>query len=349
MKPAVRLRLAPVDLRRAHRGLGLVELLIALAISLVIVLAATSVYLASRSTQRTIDEASAAHENGLFALRLIGRDLANAGFYPTVRVENAASVNTIQGYLNVTGRAAYQTGIFGCEGAVFDVDTATCPAATAGAPDTLVVGYFSNDAFGQASIGQRADCQGVDVNTASARYNAGRFSLAGVDTPPTLPLFIGNHYTLVGGPANLAGVDEAVTVEGRAFRPLGLGCNGTGAGNNTWTTVVQGLDDLQFRYGVFEDATRTPARFFTAAQVNALGNTTIDGVVFAPWERVSAVRVCVIARTFESPAALGSAAAAPRQFTNCDGGLTNQAATDLTLRKTYVQVFGLRNRQTTTF
>ncbi len=344
MKPLGRLHaLSPI------RGLGLVELLVALAISLVIVLAATSVYVGTRSTQRSIDGANAAHEAGLAALRLIGRDLANAGFYPTVRVESAANVNTLQGYLNITGRAAYETGIFGCEGAVFDIATGTCPAATAGAADTLVVGYFTNDAFGSGSVGQRTDCEGTDVNSNVARFNGARFAAGAVNTPPTLPLFIGNHYTLVGGAANRAGVNEAVTLEGRAVSTFSLGCIGTGSGGTDWRALVQGLDDLQFRYGVFQDVSRTPARFHTAAEVNALANVTIDGVVFAPWARVSAVRVCVIARTFEAPAALGSAAATPRQFENCDGTLTDQAAGDLSLRKTYVQVFGLRNRQTTTF
>lgn len=337
-------------LRRARTaGLGLVELLVALAISLVIVLAATSVYVGTRGAQRTIDGANAAHEAGLFALRLIGRDLANAGFYPVVRVENAASVNTIQGYLNVTGRAAYETGIFGCEGGVFDVSTGTCPAVTAGAPDTLVIGYFTNDGFGSGAVGQRTDCEGNDVNAATARYNTGRINAGGADTPPTLPLFIGNHYTLVGGAGNRAGVTEAVSVEGRTVQTFSLGCNGTGSGANTWTAITSGLEDLQLRYGVFEDLSRTPTRFYTATEVNALTNTTIDGVAFTPWARVSAVRVCVIARTFEAPAALASATGAPRQFENCDGGLTNQAANDRSLRKTYVQVFGLRNRQTTTF
>lgn len=331
----------------AERGLGLVELLVALAISLVIVLAATSVYLATRESQRSIDGANAAHEAGLYALRLIGRDLANAGFYPTVRVETPANLNTLQGYLNITGLGAYATGIFGCEGAVFDVSAGTCPTATAGEPDSLVIGYFTNDAFGSGIVGQRTDCEGNDAS--GSPFNAGRFVAGVIDTPPTLPLFIGNHYTLVGGAAERAGVTEPVTVEGRTVQTLSLGCNGTGSGGTDWRSLVQGLADFQLRYGVFTTATRTPARFHTATEVNALGNLTIGGVNFTPWERVSAVRVCVIARTFEAPAALRSAAAAPRQFENCEGGLTTQAANDLSLHKTYIQVFGLRNRQTTTF
>jgi type IV pilus assembly protein PilW len=330
------------------RGVSLVELMVAVAISLVLVLAATAAYLGTRDTQRTIDGANAAHESGVFALRLIGRELMNAGFWPSVRPADPARANVRADYENITGFAAYATGLFGCEGGVFDIATRTCPDPVAGAPDSLVVGYFTNDAMG-AGVGQRADCEGVDVGTAGATFNAGRQGAGPAGQPPALPLFIANHYTLVGGPAGRAGVTEAVTVEGRTANTFSLGCSGNGDGGTGWNAIVSGLEDLQLTYGVFTDATRTPARFHTAAEVNALGDATIDGVVMPAWARVSAVRVCVIARTFESPAALATTAAAPRTFEDCDGVAVAQAVGDRSLRKTYVQVFGVRNRQTTTY
>jgi type IV pilus assembly protein PilW len=334
--------------RWLQAGMSLVELLISMAISLVIVLAATSVYLATRDTQRSIDEANAAHEAGAFALRQIGRELMNAGFYPAVRVESAALANVVSEYSNITGLAAYAVGLFGCEGGVFNLTTGVCPPATAGEPDTLVVGYFTSDAFG-TTIGQRGDCEGNDVGAATARFNAGRAGAVAAGQPPTLPLFVANHYTLVGGAASRAGVNESVTVEGRTTNTFSLGCSGNGSGAFTWQPLLAGLEDLQLTYGVFDDNSRQPRRYLTADQIAAQGVVSIDGVNMAGWQRVAAVRVCVIARSFQAPAGLGVQAGQERSFENCAGQQVQQPATDRSLRKTYVQVFGVRNRQNATY
>ena len=73
--------------RRKVQGLTLVELMIALAISMVLVLAATSMYLATRESQRSVDQASAAHEAAAYTLRTLGRELMNAGFFPAAPEE----------------------------------------------------------------------------------------------------------------------------------------------------------------------------------------------------------------------------------------------------------------------
>lgn len=64
----------------APKGLTLVELMVAVAINLVLVLAATLLYLNTRSTQKMVDEKSAVSETGQFALALLGRELTLAGF-----------------------------------------------------------------------------------------------------------------------------------------------------------------------------------------------------------------------------------------------------------------------------
>lgn len=45
------------------------------------------------------------------------------------------------------------TGIYGCEGGVFDVRLATCPASDPASPDSIVVNYFTSDP--QTEIGTR--------------------------------------------------------------------------------------------------------------------------------------------------------------------------------------------------
>lgn len=328
MKPIVIPRMIHSARRRErHRGLTLVELLVATAISLVLVLAATAIYLATRDTQRTLDQASSAQESGSYALRSIGRDLMNAGFYPAVRTEVGGG-NVLAGYANITGQAAYATGVFGCDGAKFDPATAGCGTAAAGAPDSLVIGYFTTDAFG-TSLGQRADCTGTDV--AAAGVNLARVGTGDAASPPALPLFVANHYRLVDG---------TISVDGRTVATRSLECFGNGSA--TWQPILQGIDDLQLTYAVFADVTRVADRFYTADEVAALGNATIEGQTVPPWARVIAVRVCVIARTYESSAAVGVTSS----YTDCDG---TARTGDSSVRKIYSQVFGLRNRETATY
>jgi type IV pilus assembly protein PilW len=317
----------------------LIELLVALAISLVLALATVAAYLSTRETQRVIDESSDAQEAATYALRVIGRDVMNAGFYPAVRLEDPTNNNVLNGYSNITGRAAYEFGLFGCDGGVFDPTTGACPAPTPGAPDSIVVGYFTSDAFG-TSIGQRADCAGNDVGAATAAFNAGRLGGAAAGFPPQRPLFVANHYALQG---------ETEVVEGRTTGTRALACNGSGAGNAAYVPIINGVDDLQVTYGVFDDDSLVVRRFHTATEVNALTPAVINGVSVGAWGRVAAVRICVIGRTHETPAAVAPAGGTTLQFQDCTGALVNQAATDRSIRRTYIQVFGIRNRQTASY
>ena len=81
MTPKKLLKRAP----HGQAGLTMVELLVALAISLVLVLAATYVYLATRQSDRALERSSDAQETGVYVLQLLGREIANAGFYPASR------------------------------------------------------------------------------------------------------------------------------------------------------------------------------------------------------------------------------------------------------------------------
>lgn len=322
--------------RRVQQGLTLVELLVSITISLVVVLAATLMYQATRATQRTLDEAAAAHEAGAFALKVIGRDLMNAGFYPLVRTE-AGAENLLGSYLNITGQGAYDAGLFGCNGANFDAATGACSGtASTNNSDAVVVGYFTNDAFG-TNLGQRADCEGNDV--AAATVNTTRVGSGGAGNPPLRPLFVANRYQL-SAPQN-------TTLNGRTVTVRSLVCSGNGTNTPNFTPLVSGIDDLQITYGAFVDpANPVPARFYTAAEIAGLGSfTTADGTTRGAWWRVVAVRVCVIGRTYQTSTAITPGAAGVT-YTDCNGA---SQTGDQSLRKTYLQVFGIRNRNTMTY
>jgi type IV pilus assembly protein PilW len=322
---------------RTQAGVTLVELMVALTVSLVLVLAAVSLYTSTSASQRSLDELSAANEAGAVALRTLGRDLGNAGFYPAVRTETG-NENIAEVYFNPTPtQPAYAAGVYGCESATLNLSTGACNAAVTGAPDSLVISYFTNDSFG-TEVGQRADCEGND--SANAAVNNTRKGSGPSTQPPALPLFVANRYQVRAA--------ETTAVNGQSTTTRSLACKGNGSTGTAYTQLVPGIETLQLTYGVFGDDTWLPVRFYPANQVAGLGSVSIGGRTLTGWQRVAAVRVCVIARTFQSSTAISASASTPT-YQDCDGNTVTNVAGDSSLRKTYVQVFGIRNRQTATY
>lgn len=70
--------------RTGARGLTLVELLIAMAIGLIIVAAASVLFINSSNTRREVALSADAIENGRYGLDLLSRELSQAGFYGTL-------------------------------------------------------------------------------------------------------------------------------------------------------------------------------------------------------------------------------------------------------------------------
>jgi type IV pilus assembly protein PilW len=327
-----RLQHPSTSLGRVQRGLTLVELMVAIAINLIIVIAAMSLYSGTRESQRTIDQATEANEVGVYALRTLGRDVINAGFYPSVGTEG--NINVVQTY-KVTAKALfaatspYFTGIYGCEASAVNLTTGACgTAAAATDPDELVVGYFTSDAFGDMG-GQRKDCNGNDV--AAAAVNTTRIGTGPVDQPPAKPLFVANRYRL--------GPSTPVSIDGQSVNLRSLECQGNAS--TGFQSLIAGIDDFQVTYGVYADSSRVAKGYYTAAGVAALGAVTIDGNSIPAWGRVVAVRICVVSKTYGSNARLADKSGALRTWTKCDG--TTADVTDGAIRKTYTQSFGLRN------
>ena len=139
--------------RARQRGATLIELMVALAITLFLVAAAAYMYLGTRETQRAIERNSSNTESGTFALQLIGQDIMMAGYYPATssRIASPAAassaVSTVDKYpklasyppvklaLNqatitdwVSPAPIYLSGIYGCDSAKFLPRTGLCDA-----------------------------------------------------------------------------------------------------------------------------------------------------------------------------------------------------------------------------
>lgn len=367
--------------RRSIQGFSLVELLISMAITLVIVVAASLVYLSVRETDSTQSKVSDSMETGTFALQLIGRDIAQAETYPVLMPPTtvyAPEGKTIELHYppsdwsaKYLSNAPYQLGIFGCDGGTFDTTTATCVASTAmapyrSAPDSIVINYFSADAS-NTPAGNRDDCSGADtgndvVNAIRKLNTVPNASTPPIPTvedknlPPYLPVFVSNRYALN---------DTTTEIDKQVVTTKSLACNGNGMNGsrpgdaktaNIYYPILLGVEDLQITYGVspIVDNTvvpprmdLTPRQFYKASDFAALSAVTFEGHDYQPWERVTAVRVCMMTRTLGGSSRIQDKSGSARKYLDCtDDTEQSYAANDTSIRKRHMQVFALRNRLT---
>lgn len=366
-----------------QRGLTLVELMVALAISLVLVLAASYVYLATRQSDRALERSSDAQETGVYVLQLLGREIANAGYYPAARMPivgdatkpgsgEQTQIGMIDSYppLEASPRrptdwmnaaaswppVAFMTGIYGCDSAAFDTSTSTCGSSSAGTADTIVINSFTSD-IANNTVGTRYDCTGSlvdnDTNgaTAERKKNTGGtpplvpHTAVDPNLPPQSPLFVSNRYTLK---------QVKIALDQSDIMSYSLACSGNGSSPHGTTNtaayqpIVSGLADLKFSYGVYaDDKSLAPARFYTAAEVEALAPVLVNGQSLSGWQRVTAVRACVLTQTLGGGTRLGDKAGAGRTYLDCSDTEQDQPKGSTITR--YTQVFGLRNALKQTF
>lgn len=337
-------------------GVTLVELMVTIAINLVLVLAATLLFLNTRSTQRAVDERGAVFESGQLALDLLGREVGNAAFYPTASTEPSslgASVSNVRFDFDKAAKqmgalpVAYQHGVFGCHGQRFDVSSNACVDHTSGGPedsDALVVSYFTSDAF-SLNVGQRADCTHADVAGSSLGGNATRVgtvpSRGGSETgaqaaskpaegvAPDAPLLVVNRYELRAQTLSMEG--------GRTIQTYSLSCSGNGGSG--YQPLINGVEQFVVRFGLKDAATGSPTQYLDA---NAVAALPADSEGRVGWQRVGAVRICLMVRSINATA-----------LRNAEGNATSvedclrQSVTPpngAQLRR-FEQVFSIKNRQ----
>jgi type IV pilus assembly protein PilW len=346
--------------RNHQHGLSLIELLVAMVLTLVLVGGAIYIFLGTRDNQKAQERITESAETGALALALLGRELANAGYYPSV-LPPTSKTNTKQ-VLNsyppnnwvflptsptTPTPVPYLSGVYGCDDSKFNPPTSDCGSVTAGAADSIVINYFTSDAMG-SSVGQRRDCRGADVGNDpvnSIRKLNAVTNTENINLPPQQPLFVSNRYALntTNSAANKVEVDKQI------INVKSLACNGNGVTSPDiiFQPLLAGIEDMQFTYGVYNTSkTLAPDKFYTATQVSALVPIDIDGVSKKPWERVVSVRVCLMTKTIGGNPKIADKTSALRKYVDCNEVSQTQLATDNSIYKRFVQTFGLRNQLT---
>jgi len=259
-----------------QRGLTLVELMVALAISLVIVIAALTSLGIARAGFNAVDAASQLRDNGRFASDVIQRIAVQTGFkelryatQPATAAEIAANIHP---------------NIFGFNNAVI---SSTDPTNSATARTSSVLGYGSDililqyqalETFPGSGVadGSMINCNGTAANIIPSTRNE-KFS-------SIFHVYIG---TIDGEPT--------------------LGCttvDSTGASIDT-QPLIQGVEQFQVLYGVdgfttvntaFTGATDSiPERYLRADEMVVAGDPN-SAATYNNWRHVRSIRVGMVIR-----------------------------------------------------
>jgi len=309
-----------------QRGLSLVELLVSLAISIVIALAAASAYLGTRSTATAMANISTLNETGKLALDMIGRDLQMAGYYPAIVSSSSTTSNMMGSFSNTKNTAypAYNQGLFGCDGGQFNPTTGACPTVVANAPDSIVINYFAQVELDATTFGSGFDCLRQPVSNDTSNV-AGK------------PQYVSNRFGLVDTSYTAAGASPTV----RTVNTKSLACNGNGKNpeDTVYQPIFEGIEDLVFRYGANAGAgSQSPETYYTAAEVSAL--PTVNGT--NGWQRVTSVHVCVLTRSLENTRTQDKPGTL-RTYTDCRGNVKTYAIGERALFKRFDRIFAIRN------
>ena len=310
----------PIGLGARQRGLTIVEILVALLVSLILIAGVIQIFVGTRQTYRFQDALARVQENGRFAVATIGRDLRLAGFVGCTTLVSVAP-NAVPPLAVNYSRDTYISGL--------------APAGLGQAPGTDVVTLrMLEPGMMRLSVDMpnppnlvtvEANTQGLQVGDVAAVADCNNVDLFTVNT--------------VGGGAGAITVEpnDALRVAYVAGAELGRYrevtyyiADGASGQRALWrrddgvdAELIDGVEDLWMRYGEDLDNDGAPDAYVAAAAV-------ID------WSRVRSVRFSLLLASAEDNVTGGP------QPVNFRGAALVPA--DGRYRQVLTSTVGLRNR-----
>ena len=318
--------------KHSQSGFTLVELMLALIISLLLVGGLLKVYSTGSASYRSQEAQSRMMENGRTAVELLSRSMRLGGYWKCVGWQAGNLSNHLP---------SNQRGIFGTDGA-------------SGAPDTLRL------------------LRVLDETTVAVMADVTLTALDTVPVPPTLtpqPIIVSNggdfdgDEVIVINDCTKGDVFQITGVIGNTLTHNCMSCVESYGTNASVLEVVdtqyfiatntrsqpalfrsvnggaaeelfEGVEDMQVFYGEDTDGDGAVNRYVTADVINA---SCADNTNPACWGRVDSVRISLLVRTFENNVALE-----PQTY-NYNGA--DVTATDGRLRRVFTTIVKLRNRR----
>ncbi|WP_019451191.1 PilW family protein [Cupriavidus sp. BIS7] len=267
-------RLHRTSFRGRSAGYTLVELMVALVISLLVLMAAVSFYLMSRSSYSTIDDNASLEERGNFALSTLMRLTRQAAYVPTGSNGGSMPIST-----------QMISGLDGCSTpsitvpAATGIETLSCGNGTAiNNSDALMLRFYGMGQPGDAKTpdGSVVDCSGLGVAGATSVDEAS--AQRGLST-----LYIGNG---ANGKPSLMCMYRPRDVNGQEIKDTYV-----------MQELVPGVEAMKVLYGVSTNGDDVPDKFVTAGSVSS-----------TDWPNVFAIKIALVVRADNASADAGAPA-----------------------------------------
>lgn len=248
--------------RTAQRGLSLVEIMVALVVSMVIVIAAASFFIGSSRSRDTQDAASLLMENARFAEQVLTRNIQQVG-YQNYMWSTAGAAGRREVLVPTDGQPDIRGFNQSAAGSDLDNGEHGRSKNRVNDSDTLVIRFQGSGA--DPGDGTMIDCLGraqpEPESTGDRAYSVFEIRRDSANSEPELKCKYKNNST----------------------------------GKFSSEVIVRGVEMLQFMYGVDTDTVPDDEvdQWLNAAEVSPTGSTT----VVRDWKRVKSVRVGMVLRS----------------------------------------------------
>jgi type IV pilus assembly protein PilW len=299
--------------RSGQRGFSVVEIMIALTISLVLLAGVYKIYLGSKQSYRLTEGEARLQENGRFAMYFLTRQIRGAGY---IGCANLDSVNSDSGKANIIVTSRPTDLVFNTASVITGYDSGTWPAKFPAKPGNLVSGNSVILVRSASPVGTQLTTKMDRTNTSvqvvgnPESWKAGDylfvtdcahadiFEATGVSSGAgPITISYGASYNVPGHLSAIYAVgSQMMAYHSHLFY---LGTSSSGAGNSLYEVsdggtpeeLVDNVQAMSALYGVDTDGDKAANLYDSAAQVNAIVPAT-NG-----WPKVVSVRVSLVLRS----------------------------------------------------
>lgn len=336
--------------KQAQKGMSLIELMVGMTLGLFLVLAIVVYLVSSKTSYVNEEELGRVQENARFAMELLSQDIRNVGFGGCAAISSVApnviaddvtngAVNfdndsVLEGYDYVNG-TTWSPALPAYISASVNAGTDAIFIQYATACDTYLVGNLNSvNANIQIFAPNDCDLDPGDVVVISDCEATDVFRATTVSNGPSKETIA--HANNMNSTNKLSkAYQEDAELLGITAKVFFIKDNDRGIASlyqmdvygNVEQELVEGIENMQFRYGVDTDADGSANIYQTGTQIEANAGYG--------WGNVVSVRVSILARSIV-------AAAQDRETYWFDGAST--ASGDLFLRREFMSTIKLRNR-----
>lgn len=327
-------------LNRNQQGLTLVEVMVAMTIGLVLLGGVVTVMSSSQSTYRVNEAMARMQENARYAFQLLSRDIRMAG-YRGCRGDIVTITNVLNGKANYLWNFEQPLDGFEATGSSWTPDLPSEVTSPLKGRDVIVVRGVEGGEDNYAKVISHVYSSASAVLVVEAGSDIAKDDMFLVSNCDGSGIFKAIDVSNVSGQKIIEHTDDAKNLRGTftggevaristRFYYIRTNLNGKGIpalywkrGSEKAEELVEGIENLQIKYGVDTDGDKTVDTYQTANQVT-------------DWENVVSVRIDLLVQSVDD-----KVTSQPQTYTFNGEDVT---PTDRRLRQTFSTVIALRNR-----